>query len=44
MKVLKDKKAIKEEINLPKPKLELMEQKKCKDTRFECKVKAMNLH
>ena len=36
-KVLKDKKANKEEINLHKPKLEWKEQKECKDTRLECK-------
>ena len=44
MKVLKDKKAIKEEINLHKLKLERNEQKECKDTKLECKVKAINLH
>ena len=37
MKVLKDKKAIKEVIYLHKQKLEWKEQKECKDIRHECK-------
>ena len=37
MKVLKDKKAIKEEINLHELKHKSKEQKECKDTKLECK-------
>ena len=43
MEVLKDKKAIKEEITLHKLKPEWKEQKECKDTRLECKVNVINL-
>ena len=40
---IKSKKAIKEEINLNEPKLEWNEEKECKDTKLECKVKVINL-
>ena len=42
MKVLKDKKTYKEEINLHKPKLKWKEKKEWKDIKLECKVKAIN--